>query len=199
MFSALTSLSQAKTIGGVGSLLILLSIVPAFGLFIGLAGFIMVLFAVKYISDILSDTSIFNNMIISVVSAIAGLFVAVLFIVASVFAFIGFNWTGPNFIPNFGGFQDVIPTGNIISLLVSVIVGVVIFWIFYVVSAIFMRKSYSVIGSKLKVGMFNTVALLYLVGAATTIIIVGFIILFIAEILQIVAFFSLPDQVPPTQ
>jgi uncharacterized membrane protein len=46
--------------------------------------------------------------------------------------------------------------------------------------------------------MFNTTALLYLIGAATTIVVIGFVILLVAEILQIVAFFSLPEAPPPT-
>jgi len=49
--------------------------------------------------------------------------------------------------------------------------------------------------------MFHTAALLYLIGAALIILFgLWFIILFVAEILGIVAFFSIPDQVPqPTQ
>jgi uncharacterized membrane protein len=46
--------------------------------------------------------------------------------------------------------------------------------------------------------MFQTTGLLYLIGAALTIILVGFLILLIAEILQIVAFFSIPEQLPPS-
>lgn len=193
----MSSLSQAKTIGGLGSLLILLTVVPSVGPLLGIAGFIMVLFAVKYISDALSDASIFNNMVISVVSAIAGLVFGVLFIVATVFAFIGFSM-GPNLIPNFGGFSGTIPTGDIIALIVSIFIGLAVVWICIIVSAFFLRKSFNAIGSRLKVGMFSTVALLYLIGAITTIVIVGFLILLVAEILQIIAFFSIPDQVPPS-
>ena len=196
MFRTLSSLSQAKTLGGLGSLFILLSVVPTIGWLIGLAGFIMVLFAVKNISDVLSDTSIFNNMIISVISAIAGLVIAVLFVIASVLTFVGFGWMR-SLGPNFGGFLETVPKGDIIALIVSIIVGLVLLWICLLISAIFLRKSYSAIGTKIKVGMFNTTALLYLIGAATTIIVMGFIILIVAEILQVIAFFSLPENVPP--
>jgi len=44
--------------------------------------------------------------------------------------------------------------------------------------------------------MFRTTGLLFLIGAATLIVLVGFVILFIAAILQIVAFFSIPEQLP---
>jgi hypothetical protein len=51
-------------------------------------------------------------------------------------------------------------------------------------------------GQKLGVGMFRTAATLYLVGAALTIVFVGFILLLIGQIVQAVAYFSIPDQVP---
>ena len=69
-------------------------------------------------------------------------------------------------------------------------------------SAIFLRRSYERIGVRLNVNMFQTTGLVYLIGAALTIVLVGFLILLIAEILQIVAFFSIPEQLPssmPTQ
>jgi uncharacterized membrane protein len=44
--------------------------------------------------------------------------------------------------------------------------------------------------------MFSTAGLLYLIGAATAVIGVGFVILFVAEILTAVAFFSLPETSP---
>jgi uncharacterized membrane protein len=64
------------------------------------------------------------------------------------------------------------------------------------VSAIFLRRSYDKIGMRLNVNMFHTTGLLYLIGAALTIVIVGLFIVLIAEILQIVAFFSIPEQPP---
>ncbi len=44
--------------------------------------------------------------------------------------------------------------------------------------------------------MFETAGMLYLVGAATTIILVGFVLLLIAQVLVIVAFFSIEDVQP---
>jgi uncharacterized membrane protein len=64
------TLSQAKTLGGIGSILILLSIVPYAGIIFSVVGFILVLVAVKDISDALADKSIFNNMIIAVILSI---------------------------------------------------------------------------------------------------------------------------------
>ena len=44
--------------------------------------------------------------------------------------------------------------------------------------------------------MFSTVALLYIIGAILTVIMIGVFIILIAAILEIVAFFSLPDSTP---
>lgn len=41
--------------------------------------------------------------------------------------------------------------------------------------------------------LFSTTALIYLIGMATVIVFVGFIVVFVAKVLEIVAFFSLPE------
>ncbi len=186
------TLSSAKTLGGVGSILIILSAIPSVGWVLALAGFIMVLFAVKNVSDSLADQSIFNNMLYSVLAAIAGVLVGGLFIAASVVHYFGFNFSSIGSMPpaTFAG-------GDFVSMVLSVILGLVVMWIALVVSAVFLRRSYWTMGTKLNVKMFDTTALLYLIGAATSIILVGFVVLLVAEILQIVSFFSLPESPPP--
>jgi len=71
-----------------------------------------------------------------------------------------------------------------------------VLWVLLIISAIFARMSYNSMASTLGVGIFRTTGLIYLIGAATTIILVGFLLIFIAIILNIVAFFSIPDQLP---
>ncbi|VVB87826.1 Uncharacterised protein [uncultured archaeon] len=59
----MSSLAQAKTLGEIGSILVLLAIIPFAGRAIGLVGLVLILVSVKYISDALADRSIFNNML----------------------------------------------------------------------------------------------------------------------------------------
>ena len=80
----------------------------------------------------------------------------------------------------------------------GVLGGLLVVWIFLVISAVFLRRCYDTMGKKLGVSIFNTAATLYLVGAALTIVFVGFIVLFIAEIIQAIAYFSIPA-LPPGQ
>ena len=64
----MASLGQAKSLGGVGAILVLIGgFVGAPGGVLAIVGLILVLIAVKYIADVLADQTVFNNMIIAVV------------------------------------------------------------------------------------------------------------------------------------
>jgi len=181
----MNSLAQAKTLGGVGSILILLTIIPYAGIIFGIVGFVLVLVAVKDISDALGDKSIINNMIIAVILAIVGMAAGFAIALASLFPFFR------EFRPGYDSSMFVYP--RIYGFLASLIFALIIVWIFYIISAFFLRKSYNTIASRLNINMFEKSALLFLIGAALTIILVGFIVIFVAEVLQTVAFFSIPE------
>ena len=63
-------------------------------------------------------------------------------------------------------------------------------WILGIIAAIYLRRSYNSIAKHTKVGLFRTT------GTVTTIILIGFVILFIGRIIEIIAYFSLPDKLP---
>lgn len=187
-------LGNAKILGGIGALLILLGIIPYAGALIGLIGFILVFIAVKYISDETKDKTIFNNFlfffIITIVAIVlsAGIAVITFFDVGGVEYFLNLQtqtFTDPMVI--FEELQGFL-TGIIIALLVL--------WVSLIVSVIFLRKCFDSIAEHTNVKWFGTSGLLFLVGAATVIIAIGFIIMLVALILMIIAFFSLPDNLP---
>lgn len=190
------SLSQAKTLGGVGSILVVLFLVPIVGWILTIAGFIMILGAVKYISDVSQNRAIFNDMLISTLLVIVGVVVGGAVVLGTVLSTLGNIFPGG--IPaNPGAVPSNLKLSDIFTLIRGVLLGLAVIWIFLIVSAVFLRRSYRKISAFVGVGMFNTAALLYLIGAALTIVFgVGLIVVFIAEILQIVAFFSIPDQPP---
>jgi uncharacterized membrane protein len=130
---------------------------------------------VKQISDDLQDKAIFRDLVIAAATGIIGALAGAFVIFGSLLAF-GRSGSG------IGG----------------LLAGLFIVWVFLVVSAIFLRRTYATMGQKLGVGSFKTAATLYLVGAILTIVVVGFLVLFIAEVVQAVAYFSIPDQ-PPMQ
>jgi len=184
------SLAQAKSLGAVGSILVILTAVPTVGSLLGIVGFVLMLVAIKEISEVVADKSIFSNMLVAVGLAIAGIVVGALVVVGSVLRFVGLNniSLGPNFN------ASTVPTGDWVALIGSVLIGLAVVWVIMLVSAIYVRRTYRSISSKLNVGMFDTAGLLYLIGAATTIILVGFVLLLVAQILVVVAFFSIDDK-----
>ncbi|HEV2226321.1 MAG TPA: DUF996 domain-containing protein [Nitrososphaerales archaeon] len=190
----MATLSQVKMYGGIGSILTLLLPVPSIGWLLAITGFILTLVAVKYVSDIVNDSSILNNMLISIVVAITGVTIGFFVLVASVFRFMGLNNLnfadfGPNFNP------ASIPAGNWLGLITWALAGIAVIWVLLTVSGVFLRRGYNRVGKALNVGMFGTAGLLFLIGAATTIIVIGFLLIPIAMILLAIAFFSINENV----
>ena len=164
------SLSSAKTLGGVGGILVFLP-------FVSLVGWILILLATKEISETVQDKSIFDDALLAAITAIIGAVVFVAFIVTgSITGLFTFGLGFPRFLLFFG------------------ILGA--FWVFAVISAIFLKRSYEKISQRLNVSAFATTGLLYLIGAALTIVFVGFLILLVALIFQVVAYFSIQDRPP---
>jgi len=189
------SLNEVKTLGGVGSLLTLLGIIPTAGVVLAIVGLVLVLIAVKYASDILGDPKIFNNMLYAVILAIIGIVVGVVAVVAAVFKAIGLGYmsTSLSYTP-----PSSLATGDIVGLLGVILLGLVAVWVCFLFSSIFLRRSYTELGKRFGINLFGTAGLIYLIGAALTIVLIGFLLIFVAEILLIVAFFSINPQVPPS-
>lgn len=203
----MSSLSTARTFGGVGSILVLLFIVPGIGALLSVIGWILILIAVDNIAGVVGDRKVFTDTLISAILAIVGIVVGVLVVLASVLRFAHLNGLtlimGPHSLRtlNSTSFTSGQLTG-VGGLVVGALIGLAVIWVFFIVSAVYLRRSFTGIAAKLNVGMFGTAALLYLIGAALTIVAVGFIVIFIADILMVVAFFSMPDDTsrepPPT-
>ena len=185
----MASLSQAKTLGGVGAILALLFWAPAHvGIVLLIVGLVLMLFAVKNIADIVGDQAIFSNMMYSVILAIVGPIIATVVLLAAAASFFG---ALSGFTPG----STIVPSGFFAALGFVVLAGVIL-WVCILISTVFVKRSYDAIARKLRVDMFRTTSLLFLIGGATLIIGIGFVILFIAAILQIISFFSIPEQVP---
>lgn len=188
----MTPLAQAKSLGTIGSILVLFAAIPGIGVLLGIVGFIMILVAIKYVSDAVSDGTIFRDMLIATVLAIAGIVTGTLLVFGAFFHFMGITGlTILSFGPNFNA--SAIPAGDWVALFASVIVGLGVTWAMLLASAILVRRTYGVIASRLEVPVFRTAGLLYLIGAATTLILVGFLLLIVSQILLAVAFFSIDE------
>jgi len=191
----MSKLRDAKIFGGIGAILLLFPVV-------NIVGIVLLFVAVKYIADETKDHDIFKNylysFIINIVAVIA--FISVL-----VFSFIALGLSFPNLdmqqFTGFTNFQGYISNsfapalGGIIGCGIAILVG----YILLILGALFLRKSFNGIAERTKVDLFKTTGLVYLIGAVTTIFIIGFFILIIATILEIASFFSLPDSLSKTK
>jgi len=203
------TLQSSKTLGGIGALLMVISpfLVSGFTLLVDVVGLILVLIAVKGLSDHYKEPSIFNNSLYGVILSIVGVvvFVVALFVVAISFftnvlgvelstalsdptAFANIEWT------------EVMILDNLLDHVAALVGSFVVLFVFVVVAAIFFRKSLTALAEKTGIGRFGTAGLLLLIGAVLTIVVIGFVLIWVALILVTVAFFQIreePTQPPP--
>jgi len=192
----MNTLAEAKILGGIGAIVTLVGgFIPQIGPIINIIGLILIIMAVKTISDIAQDESIFRNYLIHFIFSIAVL-LAMLSIVFIAFGVIGsyslFSTMQQEPITDVSSFFALL-----LPLLAVCLIGFIIGWVLLVISSVYLRRSYSSIANHTDVDLFRTVGTLYFFGALTMIVIIGFILLFIAKVLEIVAFFSIEDEQTP--
>ncbi len=187
----MSSLSQTKTLGGVGSILTLLGIVPYAGTALVIVGWVLVLLAIRNISAAVRDRSIFNNAMIAAILAIIGAAVGGVVVGLNVFRLVNLS--------NIASATNTsISTSNMVGVIMGILAGLAIVWVLAVISSFFLWRSYKSIGARLNVGLFNTGGVIYFIGAILSIVLVGLVVAFVAQILLVVACFSLPEAVPAT-
>lgn len=176
-------LSQAKILGGIGSIFLFISVfMPIIGAIIWLIGVILWLIAIKYIADCVNEPMIFRNAVYTLLSILAS-FSAFLIILMLSGAFFMHFFYQPELFGLWSVFCIALPS-------------VIAAWLFLILSAVFLKRSFDKISERLKTKNFSVAALLYLVGVVLLIVIIGFLLLLIAMIWMIIAFLSLPDKLP---
>ena len=201
-------LNTSKYLGGIGAILIvigLLGFAVTYAGILTLIGLILMLIGLKGLADFYKEGGIFNNALYSIILAIIGVVVAVATLVVTALnalSKIGIDlgnvsdWAGfGNELTNrFTNFADFSVIWDLIG---AVVAAVVILFVFAIVAGFFFRRSLNQLSSKTGVGLFGTAGLLMLIGAVLTIILVGFIIIWIAFILLAVGFFSIKTTIQP--
>jgi uncharacterized membrane protein len=204
--------------GGVGSILVLLSpfilltaLVPPLTFIadailgigiasgtVGLIGSILILVAVKKISDAVNDREIFKNVLLAVI---------IPWVAVGVVSAVGLGivmYAGPiiadgNYLAE-GGYSgtDVVlpPLPTFLDLPIVTLTMVFGMWAALIASARFLKRGYERIAVRTGTKTFRTVGRLYFYGALLVIVLIGAVLAFIAAVLQIKAFFSLPESLP---
>ena len=191
------ALSRARSLGGVGSVLLGLSTYSFVGPVTGIVGFILVLLAVKHISEIVGQKSIYSHAIISVTLGILA-FVVGLWVGLARFLNRDIIFGLPRFFgPFMAGFD---PSEFIYPRSSESIVGfsLIVLSIVSIISAVYLYRSFSSIAAHLNLGLFKTASIIYLIGAVLVVVIVSLdrFIIFGAAIIQTIAFLSLKDKAP---
>ena len=195
----------SKNLGGVGAILIFIGVLPFFAYsgIISLIGMILVLIALKGLADYYTEAGIFNNALYAVITAIVG---GVATVAVAIVALVGFfNELGLNigniadWSTDFSAINWTNVGFNIIgNFIASILLALVVLFVFVIITAIFLRKSLGLLSTKTGVGLFGTTGLLILIGAVLTIIAIGLILIWIAMLILAIAFFSMkPQQAQP--
>jgi uncharacterized membrane protein len=213
-------LESAKNIGGVGAILLVIAALAIFantyGGLLFLAGIILVLIGLKGMADNYKEAGIINNALYSVVTAIVGGVVTVGVLVASVLVFLS---NAPDWLKtplqagDWQAFSNAVQQHISINdfsflwtLIGSVIIALVVLFVFIVITTFFFRRSLGLLSTKSNVGLFGTTGLVLLIGGLLTIVLIGFVLIWISWIMLAVAFFQVkalpqpqaPSPPPPT-
>jgi uncharacterized membrane protein len=191
----MVELSNAKLFGGIGAILMLIGVfIPYAGPIVSILGLVLLFIAVKTISDLTKDKDIFSNYLMHFIFGIL-IIVAVFVIMLIAFgAAGGFTWISSLETAEITDFESF--WGYFGELIGGCVLALIVGWILSIIAAIYLRRSYNSIAEHTKVDLFKTTGLVYFIGAITTIVLIGFLILLIARIIEIIAYFSLPDKLP---
>ena len=201
--------------GGVGALLLVLGGIGTFGTpfigILGLVGLILILIALNGMANYYSDRGIFNNALYGIIAGVVGVVAFIGTLIAALIAFVANlpSWAAPyinaqdwqglataiqNHLTDVSAVLDLFG-----SLIFTAILALVVLFVFLVVAFFFFRRSLGRLSSKTHVGLFGTAGLLMLIGAVLTIIVIGFLLIWIGWILLTIAFFSIHETAASAQ
>jgi uncharacterized membrane protein len=183
----------SKTLAGEGSILLLLSFVPYVGWVLGIIGVALFLSGVKELSNYYEDEKIYRDSLTGVKFYIVALIaagVAVAALVIGIGSATGFTFKT--------GFK---PTPGFAVGLAAFLAGLVIAFVFYLLATSHLRSSFNTLAQKSGEKSFTTAGDLLRWGAILSIVLVGFILIFVAWIFATIGFFTMKSrqvqQYPP--
>jgi uncharacterized membrane protein len=214
----MTSFESSKTLGGIGALLLFVSVIASVlvsygGLVLGAVGLILLLIGLHGLAEYYHDHSIYSNALYAFVAAIIGIITAVGVIVGTVLInldklktfvtqiYPGWNgdWASlQNMTPDTNALQSgTIDYSIILPILIGILATAVVVWVFAIISTFFARKSLRTVSEKSTVGLFGTAGLLMLIGAVLIIALgLGLLLIWIGTLILAIAFFQLRPSAP---
>ncbi|MCL2172855.1 MAG: DUF996 domain-containing protein, partial [Candidatus Bathyarchaeota archaeon] len=205
------NINTSKTIGGIGAFLMFISCF--FAVFIAiplitpammLIGAAMVLVGLYGLSTHYRKPIIFKKSIIGTIICIIGIALAVVIVYALIIPNVTTMMN--NLFPNWDGNLNALPDLDTIdqmqllesasSLLKSGFLMLGVLCVFITIATIFIRQSLKQLKEQTNVGLFETTGILLIIGGVLSIILIGYILLWISAVLLAIAFFQTRNQEP---
>jgi uncharacterized membrane protein len=86
--------------------------------------------------------------------------------------------------------QQAITTSNFLPFIGTIILGLVILFAFTVLASLYFRKAMKTMSEKTGVKLFHTTGMVFFIGALLTIIVIGFIVIWVSFILLMISFYE---------
>jgi len=166
----MSNVESNKNLAGIGSILLMFPV-------LSIVGIILLYVGIKGLSEYYKDESIIRDavrgFIFLIIAAIAIAVAFPLIIISGMFSAFTLGPLGIGF------------------GLLALGLAIVLVFVFYVLAAMSLRKSFNSLAQKSGEHIFETAGTLLFVGAILTIVLVGFFLIFIAWIMATIAFFSI--------
>lgn len=199
--------NDEKNYGIIGSVLLIAGFILSLfsgiiGLIASVLGLVLVLIAVKNISEKVNDKDIFKNYLIHFLLIIG----AVIAVIAIIIVTVGMSAFSVNELNELSKelesqentesltdeqYNELMDT--IMPIVQGCCISILVGLILLIISALFLKKSFDKIAEYTNVDLFKTTAIVYLIGVILSFILIGGAIIFVAYIIQIISFFRLPE------
>ena len=174
----------SKTLAIEGSVMLLLSFIPYVGWVLGIIGVVLLLRGMKEFSGYYQDEKIYQN-------ALTGVKFYIIAILAAAVAIVGITigvWSATGFTADF-----VLTAGFGVGV-VAFLVGLVVAFVFYVLAASHLKRTFYTLAEKSGEDSFRTAATLLWIGSILTIIGIGLLLILVAWIFATIGFFTMKSR-----
>ena len=196
------NISTQKMLSGIGSILILLGWMTGVGILFGIVGAVLWLVSMYQLSNILGKPTIFQKALIGFILNVAGMVIAFApFALTMVITFpfgllakiLLFNLTTDETLDVTLDISEL-GFGALIVITVALIAIIVAYAIF-VFGFYLQKQAYEILAQATAHNLFEIAGLLMFIGAITTILLLGLLLIIVGFIVLAVAFFTAPNEV----
>jgi uncharacterized membrane protein len=194
----------SKNLAGIGAILLFAGILPYVNTYfvLPLAGIILLLIGLKGLSEYYNEAGIFNNALYGTIIAIVGVIIVGAIAVVALLGL--FNVILPSWNGDWTSLSSMVSQIDVNSITFSQIspyIGLflldyVLLFVFSLVFAFLYRKSMNQLSTKSGIGLFGATGTVMLVGGVLTIILIGYVIIWIGILLFAIALFRAKQPMP---